>query len=812
MAYNYRVYQKTAEKKNIRYTRQDLESMGTFLLRDICVREKIMTQGAGLQPQRMERKDLIELLYRYRGKQEDALAEDFPEESVKLLEKMLGRLCLTPDKLEVPFKIAVKRNIPLLVDNAVSIIHEFEGEYFCAVLTDGKGKIQAVFEVKGQYLTLSPNRIEQNLETGLYYDWQLILFDRVSSEKIVQIYNEQALNIQTIRSMTAVSARVAVFALEEAAVSDRPLFVDFGTSNTCAAMMDEEGELLYTKFQGTKLLCPSCAAVKHCGGETADFVFGYEALKLIQIDGYGNSASFYYNIKRFLYEEQKLEAQDKEGSACIVSSDFILEHYLHFIINTAKAEFGIDFREIRFLLPEKRGGFVLQRLRRILNGYRIEAAQSESLNCVYQELAYGLEHMELGDSLPVLVLHCGGGTSSIIRCDYQVMDTQTTYEVRLREQYLNGDCGFGGNNLTWLIMKYLKILIYNQLTGRTEDILGEAFEDAYTLIDESGTSKGVYEGFDNLYEEAETVVPTRFEELDEYRAYKKQNFFRLWFLAERIKNCKKNVVCLPQEFEEYCCVNILDNGYIYEYPIEAQIQRDDIWLVTAPEVYRTMKNFLEPYCNQDGILQGYRIKFSGLSCNLPVFKDAIREFTVGRRARTPKSGRTVLKLRAMEGAVRQEQLLKNGRMIPELKTLQAAASYTVVVQSHNGGSFPIVSQESWENTVFGSVTRHISTREVEFQVCDTSSQTVHRRIVRLARDSFQETDYSYLFNEFPILRTVQGDIDSIGDKDIRLFVFREENWDFSVLPISRKAGVLYRDKVSHFLFDDISGEFFDGRH
>lgn len=357
-----------------------------------------------------------------------------------------------------------------------------------------------------------------------------------------------------------------------------------------------------------------------------------------------------------------------------------------------------------------------------------------------------------------------------------------------------------------------EILIYNQLTGRTEDILGEAFEDAYTLIDESGTSKGVYEGFDNLYEEAETVVPTRFEELDEYRTYKKQNFFRLWFLAERIKNCKKNVVCLPQEFEEYCCVNILDNGYIYEYPIEAQIQRDDIWLVTAPEVYRTMKNFLEPYCNQDGILQGYRIKFSGLSCNLPVFKDAIREFTVGRRARTPKSGRTVLKLRAMEGAVRQEQLLKDGRMVPELKTLQAAASYTVVVQSHNGGSFPIVSQESWENTVFGSVTRHISTREVEFQVCDTSSQTVHRRIVRLARDSFQETDYSYLFNEFPILRTVQGDIDSIGDKDIRLFVFREENWDFSVLPISRKAGVLYRDKVSHFLFDDISGEFFDGRH
>ena len=68
MSYRYKLFKNGQERGIQRYTLNELTDMGTFMLRDICVREKIMTRSAGIEPKRLDRDALIELLFRYRGK------------------------------------------------------------------------------------------------------------------------------------------------------------------------------------------------------------------------------------------------------------------------------------------------------------------------------------------------------------------------------------------------------------------------------------------------------------------------------------------------------------------------------------------------------------------------------------------------------------------------------------------------------------------------------------------------------------------------------------------------------------------------
>ena len=83
-------------------------------------------------------------------------------------------------------------------------------------------------------------------------------------------------------------------------------------------------------------------------------------------------------------------------------------------------------------------------------------------------------------------------------------------------------------------------------------------------------------------------------------------------------------------------------------------------------------------------------------------------------------------------------------------------------------------------------------------------------MVDLDMDSFEHISYDGLFQNYPIFQAFQGDFDSIGEEEIRLFVYQEENWDFCVLPAARKQGVLSVGEVSRFLFDENHVDYFCG--
>lgn len=814
MPYKYRLIKNQSERDNTRYTLEELKDMGTFLLRDICVREKIMTRSAGLDPTRLDRDALIGLLYRYRGRSEDALADHFFEDGADILKTLTEKAFIAVEELEIPHKIEITKDIPLLAEQEIMVRHGFKGEHFLGVLADGDGQVMAVLEVVKNCLTLSPGRIWPGLQPGMYRDFQFVLLNADSSIRAIRAYNRQKCDMAESRGLVAARTRLPILSVTEAMESQEPLVIDFGASSTCASAEGRSG-IMDVCFGKEGRLCPSAAAVEHCGGGQVLFRFGFDALGLIRRDGYGSSLSFLHNLKLYLFEETVVDVCDVDGNVASVSSDFILRSFFLYIIGLAKAEHKRRYTKLCFLIPEKRGRLALERLRAIMPDYQVEPMQSESVNSVYERIAGNIGDEAEDRVERELAFHCGGGSTSLTACAYSVENTKVAYIVRMKEQYLNGDSGFGGNNLTYLILQYLKIRILCELRGEKEPILDAPFFQSYSYVDEYGGTGEIYERFHRLYREAERLIPTGFGRLEESDLIKRQNFYRLWFLAENLKikffsDEGVDMIGLPDEFEELCAVNIIIPQGMEEYRLRFQIHKTQIELLLAPEIYRMVKELVEPLCDEDGILSGCRIRFTGMSCRIPVFRDALREFTVGRRARTGKGSQDSLKLRALQGAVVREQMQKKGRIISEIEKEAAQVSYTVKAETHEGGAMEIVSYGQAQSSVLGWLRRHIATKTVEFAVCNISGHMVRRREMHLDIEDFIITGYDLLFERYPFLSEIQGDIDSIGSEEMRLFVFRQENWDFCVLPVARKGGDLWTDEVRRFLFDDNSVDYFNG--
>ncbi len=89
-----------------------------------------------------------------------------------------------------------------------------------------------------------------------------------------------------------------------------------------------------------------------------------------------------------------------------------------------------------------------------------------------------------------LVIDCGGGTTDLTSCIYDIEDNKITYQLDLKTVYANGDIHFGGNNITYRIMQYLKILFSAYYQKQKVPFIGELFHtsstEIYKYIDEFG--------------------------------------------------------------------------------------------------------------------------------------------------------------------------------------------------------------------------------------------------------------------------------------------------------------------------------------
>ena len=220
------------------------------------------------------------------------------------------------------------------------------------------------------------------------------------------------------------------------------------------------------------------------------------------------------------------------------------------MITATEDQFKCRVGRIQASCPVKQK-FLFQKLfREVLPEYAMEEDEmiDEGVAVLYNTISDMLAAgaVEMGRTYQALIVDCGGGTTDLCACRFRVQDDSVAYHIRIDTAYENGDTDFGGNNLTYRIMQYLKIRLVEALAplhgwtlpASTADILRGLDLDIFRYVDANGTRE-LYAALEGAYDAAEQWVPTRFKEYEgrsreEYFKVK-NNFYLLFFLAEQVK-------------------------------------------------------------------------------------------------------------------------------------------------------------------------------------------------------------------------------------------------------------------------------------
>lgn len=849
MAYTYRLRTKEdQQKKGNTYTPEELEGMPTFMLHDICVKEKIMTGQAGVPVSHLSRTQLTDLILRYRGKRLEEFVREFPLERSK---EMLSILLKTGSPLgkteiDIPSKIELFQGVGIEEPEGIRISCEGPDLFSYALLTEEEGRLLGVFHIRdgnsGRRLLLDKNRVNPEWRPGNYRNLYFYFLTAKTAAQLIPVYNGTG-DEKTVDKKELFYSRVWIpnLSRKELLESAEPLVIDFGTSNTTAGVYEESGGLKKICFRkkrpcslcsqcGGCYLCPSAAAVDRIdkNGEIF-FLFGQEAMEIHKLGGLLTSQTMFYDMKRFVNDyEEETEVFDSRGNSGVIKKKEILRQYLLWIIKQAEEQEKCYFKKLCFTTPVKQKHLILSMYSTVLPEYEIQEKEAidEGIAVLYHEIGECLKgEQDAIEPVRALIFDCGGGTSDMVCCDYSVENTGITYEIPIMERYSNGDTNFGGNNITYRIFQYIKIKLAALLEEKSADqLLSPEFFDPYNYVDQFGGSRQVYEEMERQYRKLEERIPTAFarelhNSMNQYLKIR-NNFYSIWKIAEEVKKAFfQESTCFQIQVQEFCrgfhTVFVKGKSRLVEKEINMTLSKEEILTVITPDIYGLVKRFMEPLCDAEGVLEGCQIKLTGQTCKIPVFRDAIKEFTIGKRSRSgkPNTRKNELKLKCVEGAIKYQADKKFGYIFPEITYDSPAIPYGLTSINHRNEQVVLIGYLERLSQVYGYLSRPLAVREVRFSLNDKDGKSMNTMTLAIDFTHFQETNYEILLEQYGNKLPYQGDLDGIGEGELRLFVFcYEEDWGFHVLPIGKQNEILYRDALKYFPFESAQWEidFFDG--
>lgn len=513
----------------------------------------------------------------------------------------------------------------------------------------------------------------------MVFDWNMIRKDELVGRKTFQAVlfplaakdffarpMSQSLAENFSGEVWTLEFNIAYSALE---VTDRPLCIDFGTSNTTAGTYDlrEGGEPKLVTFRDVtsekiidREILPTIVYVESCRDGIVNFKYGYEAKQEIIAANYDTRASVFYEIKRWinsLDEVEEVVGADGRETARITRRE-ILRKYLLYVIREAEQQYKVKFKRLHLTAPVKLRKKFLYEMKKIFKpeGYDVEEKSlDEGVAIVYHHIAKLLK-ADKEVSGKVLILDCGGGTTDLASCEFSIEQGNDWPILRLQTDFESGDSNFGGNNITYRILQMLKMKIAANLQRNEnfpmQDLIPEEDDDILSLIDYAYEKKNeIYKRFEEEYDRAEDFIPTKFAEytMKNERLKVKRNFYYLWQLAEAIKieffkSAKVNVdfekdkkifVAAPEEYY----LNVRRDGKLQSEaaPMEGvEITIREITRIILPDLYALLKTLLNHY--REGELLNYAYRLSGQSCKINKFRDLFKEFVPGKIFRKFKDG------------------------------------------------------------------------------------------------------------------------------------------------------------------------------
>ena len=484
----------------------------------------------------------------------------------------------------------------------------------------------------------------------------------------------------------------------------------------------------------------------------------------------------------------------------------------------------------------------------LLPEYDIDTAHmlDEGTAVIYNTIQNLIEKKRFydGETIEALIMDCGGGTTDLSSCNFRIENDSVSYKVDIETTYENGDTNFGGNNITYRIMQYIKIMFASfyssKATVRIDEVIPVASEDIFRFVDEFGKD-AVYEKLEQMYEDAEAVIPTKFKNYenhtrDEYYMVK-NNFYFLFDIADKMK----------QQF--YLREGIVRNSFQNNYDRESddlkitQIERwnlivreagqliykhsfpdiifniKEIELLLKADIYEVVNKFLLEFY-QNRTLQDYSIiKLTGQSCRIDIFREALKEFVPGKSIEFKQQSKekkdiTELKLTCVRGAIQYVNARKMGFTEVKLHYRMPSIPYSVSGFTHDNQEKMLIYSLDRTQT-YGTLSRNSGISQLELFLKDESGDLKYRYIYANDRESSKQTTYKEVLAQFPEYTECfpQYEMDAITDGEVKFFVFAAKNqWGFFIVPISRTESQLYIGREEFYAFENDNWEldFFDG--
>lgn len=675
-------------------------------------------------------------------------------------------------------------------------------------------------------------------------------------------------------------------------VTKTHLCIDFGTSNTTAGCfldsnyvskisnvatlngnveLNAENIVRFeyldpeTKEISYNSLLPTIVYVNDCSNqEKIRYDFGYDAAAKIKKDGYCPKASCFMEIKRWTSNiSQKEDIQDTNGNKASVDRKQIIAEYLMFVIHSAENQFKCKFKNVHISAPVKLKAKVLDIYADILKekGYELETknAIDEGIAVLFSIINAQIKERRYdeGDSRKVLIIDCGGGTSDLASCSYKISKEDGIVDLDITTEYMNGDVNFGGNNITYRIMQYMKIIYANYIKTNNkkitiDEIISMDPNSIFSFIDgnmDSDSEENIKERYDQIYskleemyKEAEKVIPTRYIEYEnmnpeEYKKVK-NNFYFLWKIAEEMKKeffrhsniqrykfDKKDKSVADDDLR----VNKIGewklsyrneaDGVLAEqsYP-DITLNKSDVSTLLMGDIYYLIRKFLNNmYLTNE--LQNYKqIQLSGQSTKIDIFTSALKEFLPGRSIKrnvSEKSGDSEqLKLLCVRGAIMYLYALEKSNI--EVTLRNATNNIPVSAYTEDSEGVETCMFEQGDNWSQPAVSRRITEQGKEILI----------KLRNIDRDigNPYKYDYSNVKYEEKSPDDISKGSGNHISKDVlnslqpnkkRVFVYLDKaKWGFNILPVYRNEnGSIMAGKVTFcsFEMDLLQETFFDGK-
>lgn len=871
------------------YHKKDLEEMTTYQLRDICTKEMIIKGIA--DP--LNRYELIETILRYRGEKDALLirraSEGGYERVTGLLEHKKGTRLNDEGTIHNPAKLILYRDLDLTlydkyqvgIDRSkkndiskVVINHLVESN---VLLVNETGKICSFLNLvsdggEPQQYYLERDRTQPILEeqNKFYY---LMFFNKKESDIIYNAYY----NIEQKQNVILNYYLIPLVDLEIRDVEETEaiLSIDFGTSNTTAGAYLDYGYIAHhdsndllnggiklddiniVKFLDTSHdrktwvpMLPTLVCVADCKDvDDIEYHFGYKAQKDTRIKYYDETFSMFYEIKRWVNSyDQMQEIVDKNGNTMQVKRGNIIREYLLYVIRCAEQQFKCRFRHLHLTSPVKLKRQYNKMFSELLYDYDIDTKHmlDEGTAVVYNSIhnLISRKRFESGREEAALIIDCGGGTTDLASCRFAIENDRVSYKVDIETTYENGDTNFGGNNITYRIMQYIKIMFAahytNQEPVHIDDIIQVASEDIFRYVDEFGRDE-VYHRLEEAYAEAEKVIPTRFKNYenrtrDEYYMVK-NNFYFLFDIADRMKKkfyAHDGVVRnrfqsnYEREDEDLRITQIdrwnlvvRENGqlvYNHNFP-DVVFNIKEMELLLKADIYDIVNKFLSDFYKSRMLDEFSMIKLTGQSCRIDIFREALKEFVPGKSIEFKQQTKerndiSELKLTCVKGAIQYVNAKKMGFTDVRLYYQMPAIPYSISGYTHENEEVMLIYCLD-RTQICGYLSRNSGISQLELFLKDGTGNLKHRYTYDNRQQDYKETTYEEIIDEFSDYAEciLQDDVDTIVENEVKFFVFAaKDQWGFFLVPVTRKNALLHLGKSAFYPFENENWEldFFDG--